>query len=136
MEFSPKSGDESFAKKPLVLAVDDNQDNLDLIGFTLGLMGCNFITADNGEKAIAAAQAYQPALILLDIMLPDLNGIDIVARLRQDARTKDVPIIAVTALARPEDRTKVLAAGCNDYISKPYVVDELEVILRRYLGEI
>lgn len=135
MQFSSSSGDESVIKRPLVLAVDDNQDNLDLIGFTLGLMGCAFITAENGEKAIFFAHSYQPDLILLDIMLPDINGIDIVTQLRQDSRTKNTIVIAVTALARPEDRANVLAAGCNDYISKPYVVDELEVILSRYLQQ-
>jgi len=133
MEFSLGSSDRLVAQRPLVLAVDDNEDNLVLIGFTLELIGCAFITADTGETAIALAQRYLPDLILLDIMLPDINGIEIVTRLREDTRTKKIPIIAVTALARAEDRTNILGAGCNDYITKPYVVDDLELILRRYM---
>ncbi|WP_242056867.1 response regulator [Planktothrix sp. FACHB-1355] len=134
MEFSLGDSIQSVAQRPLVLAVDDNEDNLILISFTLELVGCAFLTADTGETAIALAQSHQPDLILLDIMLPDLNGIEIVTRLRQDPRTKKIPIVAVTALARAEDRANIIAAGCNDYITKPYVVDDLEVILRRYLN--
>lgn len=134
MEFSLGGGEESVSQKPLVLAVDDNEDNLVLISFTLDLIGCNFITAKNGETTIKLAQTHQPDLILLDIMLPDINGIEIITRLRENSQTKDIPVIAVTALARPEDRRNILAAGCNDYISKPYVVDDLEAVLRRYLN--
>lgn len=134
MEFSLGSGEESVSQRPLVLAVDDNEDNLVLISFTLDLIGCNFITAKNGETALQLAQTYLPDLILLDIMLPDINGIEIITRLRENLPTKDIPVIAVTALARPEDQQNILAAGCNDYISKPYVVDDLEVVLRRYLN--
>ena len=134
MEFSLDGTKQPTSKKPLILAVDDNQDNLLLISFTLDLIGCNFITAENGETAITLAQNHQPDLILLDIMLPDVNGIEIVARLQQDSRTAKIPIIAVTALARAEDQANLRAAGCVDYISKPYVVDELEVVLRRHLA--
>jgi CheY-like chemotaxis protein len=67
-------------------------------------------------------------------MLPDLDGIEFVSRLRQNPRTKMIPVIAVTAMARTEDRDRILSAGCNDYISKPYIVDDLEALLRRYLS--
>jgi two-component system, cell cycle response regulator DivK len=115
------------------LAVDDNEDNLGLISFTLDLFGFAFISAPDGQMTLDLAQTHQPDLILLDIMLPDLDGIEVVRRLKQDSRTKSIKIIAVTALARDEDRDRILAAGCEDYISKPYMVDDLEALLRHYL---
>ncbi|HAX78815.1 MAG TPA: response regulator [Cyanobacteria bacterium UBA11372] len=133
MEISRGSGEQAVTQRPLVLAVDDNEDNLGLISFTLDLFGFAFISAPDGQTTLELAQTHQPDLILLDIMLPDLDGIEVVRRLKQDLRTSSIKIIAVTALARDEDRASILAAGCQDYISKPYMVDDLEALLRRYL---
>ena len=133
MEISRGSGEQAVTQRPLVLAVDDNEDNLGLISFTLDLFGFAFISAPDGQTTLELAQTHQPDLILLDIMLPDLDGIEVVRRLKQDSRTRSIKIIAVTALARDEDRDRILAAGCQDYISKPYMVDDLEALLRRYL---
>lgn len=133
MEISRGSGEQAVTQRPLILAVDDNEDNLGLISFTLDLFGFSFISAPDGQTTLELAQNYQPDLILLDIMLPDLDGIEVVRRLKQDSRTKSIKIIAVTALARDEDRERILDAGCEDYISKPYMVDDLEALLRRYL---
>ena len=133
MEISRGSGEQAVNQRPLVLAVDDNEDNLGLISFTLDLFGFAFISAPDGQTTLELAQTHQPDLILLDIMLPDLDGIEVVRRLKQDLRTSSIKIIAVTALARDEDRASILAAGCQDYISKPYMVDDLEALLRRYL---
>ncbi len=134
MEISRGSGEQAVTQRPLVLAVDDNEDNLGLISFTLDLFGFAFISAPDGQTTLELALSYQPDLILLDIMLPDLDGIEVVRRLKQDSRTSSIKIIAVTALARDEDRDRILAAGCQDYISKPYMVDDLEALLRRYLA--
>lgn len=125
---------ESSVVGPLVLAVDDNEDNLVLIAFTLELFGYRFITATDGQTALAAAQNEQPDLILLDIMLPDLDGIEVIRRLKENPQTQNIPLVAVTALARTEDRDRLLRAGCDAYISKPYVVDEIESVLRQFLG--
>lgn len=134
MEFSRGSGQPNVDQQRLVLAVDDNEDNLMLITFVLELFGCSFISASDGQTALSLIQDNHPDLILLDIMLPDLDGIEFVSRLRQNPRTKMIPVIAVTAMARTEDRDRILSAGCNDYISKPYIVDDLEALLRRYLS--
>lgn len=134
MEISRSSGEQAVTQRPLVLAVDDNEDNLGLISFTLDLFGFAFISAPDGKTTLELAQSHQPDLILLDIMLPDLDGIEVVRRLKLDSRTKSIKIIAVTALARDEDRDRILAAGCEDYISKPYMVDDLEALLHRYLS--
>jgi CheY-like chemotaxis protein len=121
------------AKAPLILAVDDHEDNLLLLTEVLSPFECTIIPASNGQSAVVLAQNYQPNLILLDIMLPDFNGVEVVYRLREDPKTSNIPIIAVTALARAEDRDRLLMAGCNEYISKPYMLDELEALIHRYL---
>lgn len=135
MEISRGNEPQPTNQRPLILAVDDNQDNLDLISFTLELFGCAFIAAADGQTTLELAQNYQPDAILLDIMLPDIDGLKLIRLLKQDSRTKDATIIAVTALARSEDRERILAAGCDDYITKPYNVDELEALIRHYLNK-
>lgn len=133
MEITRTNDAQTVPQRPLVLAVDDNEDNLNLINFTLDLFGFAFISAPDGETTLELARSYQPDLILLDIMLPDLDGVELIGMLKQDSRTKEIPIIAVTALARAEDQERILAAGCNEYISKPYMVEDLEALIRRYL---
>lgn len=135
MELALGSSEQSAAQQPLVLVVDDNEDNLLLLAFLLEQMGCAFVTAVDGQTALDFAQLYQPALILLDMMLPDFDGMEVLSRLKQNSLTTGIPVIAVTALARPEDRDRILSAGCNEYVTKPYVVDELEEMLRRYLNQ-
>lgn len=118
---------------PLILLVDDNRDNLWLIEKALESLECEILTANNGEVAISLAQTHKLALILLDIMLPDIDGIEVITRLKQDHQTKLIPIIAVTALARSEDKEKILMAGCDSYLSKPYLLEELEKKVQFYL---
>lgn len=133
MERSIGSSAQSAAQ-PLVLVVDDNEDNLLLLAFLLEQLGCAIITAADGQTALDLVQTQPPSLILLDMMLPDLDGMDVLCCLKQNPLTTDIPVIAVTAMARPEDRERILAAGCNEYVTKPYVIDELEALLRRYLS--
>jgi len=121
-------------QRPLVLAVDDSTDDLVLITQALALFGYAFITATDGPTALQLIQTYQPELILLDIVLRGMSGIEIVRELKQQPQTRKIPVIAVTVLARPEDRTQILAAGCNDYINKPYRLEDLEMMLQRYLS--
>jgi CheY-like chemotaxis protein len=135
MEFSVSSGEPSVARQPLVLVVDDNEDNLSLLAFVVEQLDCKIVTAVNGQTALDLALSYPPALILLDMMLPDIDGIEVLSRLRQNPLTAMIPVIAVTAMARAQDRDRILSAGCNEYVTKPYNVDEIEVLLRRYLGQ-
>lgn len=120
--------------RPLVLAVDDDEDNLLLLAYALEPLGCSLLTAVDGLSALQTAQTYHPDLILLDILLPCMDGIEVVSQLRQDPKTQEIPVIAVTALAIGKDRECLLQAGCNDYISKPYMIDEIEVKVRHYLS--
>lgn len=128
------SGNRDKIDKPLVLAVDDNEDNLQLLMQLLELIECTFITATNGQTALAKAEKYQPDLILLDMMLPDLSGIDITYSLKQNPQTQAIPIIAVTAMARAEDREQFLLAGCVDHVTKPYMIEHLVATINRYIS--
>lgn len=120
-------------EQPLILAVDDNDDNLQLLTQLLVLMECSYITATDGITTLELAQKYQPKLILLDMMLPDLSGIEVASRLKQNVQTTSIPIVAVTAMARAEDKESFIVAGCVDYVTKPYIIEDLEVIIRRYV---
>ncbi len=124
---------ETTAKQARILAVDDNEDNLLLLREVLNIFDCLLMTATHGQTALCLAQAYKPDLILLDVMLPDLNGVEVVRHLKQNKITEHIPVIAVTALAREEDRDRLLAAGCCEYITKPYMLEDLEAIVRCYL---
>lgn len=134
MELSFFSSAQTATRQPLVLVVDDNEDNLLLLAFVLEQLGCELLTAADGQTALDLAKSFKPTLILLDMMLPDLDGMEVCSRLRQNPLTTNIPVIAVTAMARAEDRERILEAGCNEYVSKPYAVDELEVLLSRYLS--
>lgn len=120
-------------REPLVLVVDDSEDNLQLLVQLLELMECSSITATNGETSIEKAKSDRPHLILLDIMLPDISGVEVVRRLKQEPQTEKIPIVAVTAMARSEDRESFLAAGCVECVTKPYDIDALEVLIRKYV---
>ncbi|MBC7969380.1 MAG: response regulator [Verrucomicrobia bacterium] len=120
--------------KHCILAVDDHDDNLLLVTQILARHDRTLLTAQNGETALTLAQTFRPDLILLDIVLPDLSGFDVVRQLRQNAATASIPVIAVTALARADDRRKLLQAGCNDCVSKPYLLEDLELAVDRCLN--
>jgi len=129
----PDRSEQINTEQPLILAVDDNDDNLQLLTQLLVLMECSYITATDGITTLELAQKYQPKLILLDMMLPDLSGIEVASRLKQNAQTASISIVAVTAMARAEDKESFIVAGCVDYVTKPYIIDDLEVIIRRYV---
>lgn len=120
-------------KQPLVLAVDDDEDNLHLITQILEIIGYPFITATDGKTTLLQVKNYQPDLILLDIMLPDISGVEITRILQQDSQTKEIPIVAVTAMAAVEERQLFRSIGCVDCAIKPYDLDELETIIHKYV---
>ena len=130
------SGLVTVNNKQIILAVDDDEDNLLLLTEVLEPLNCLVMTATRGQTALLLAQGYQPDLILLDVMLPDVNGIEVVQRLKQNQETAKIPVVAVTALAREEDRDLLILAGCSNYISKPYLLEDLEALIRLYLPRI
>ncbi|HEY9658091.1 MAG TPA: response regulator, partial [Allocoleopsis sp.] len=99
------------------------------------LFGCRFVGKTNCNAALTVVRQYHPDLILMDILMPEQDGISFVRHLRQNITTCQIPIIAVTALARAEDREAILLSGFTDYLSKPYLLDDLEVLVRQHLGQ-
>lgn len=118
---------------PLILAVEDNEDNLVLMRYALEAVGCRSICLQDSYSAVVLAKEHQPDLILLDILLPGLSGIDIVKLLKREPLTYHIPVIAVTALASAEDRERILFAGFDDYLSKPFMIEEFESKIDQHL---
>ena len=118
-----------------VLIVEDEPDTQDLMRTVVEdlLGGVATICAD-GERAVFEAVERPPAIILLDLMLPSLSGWEVARRLRQNQRTKDIPIIAVTALARSQERESAMHAGCDGYVSKPFAPDDVARLVAQTLA--
>ena len=126
-------GAPTSSRRATVLIVDDNDDNLLLLSYALEEIGYATIQGSCGSDAIELATRHVPDLVLLDILLPDMNGMTVIRHLRRRPQMRQVPIIAVTALARPSERSKIIAAGFTAYISKPYMLDELYALISSYL---
>jgi len=109
----------------LILIVEDNEKNRKLERDILQFHGYRTAEAETGEDGVALAQATPPALILMDIQLPGMSGIEALACLRADTRTQHIPVVAVTASAMDQDRTRIMAAGFNGYQRKPISIKEL-----------
>jgi two-component system cell cycle response regulator DivK len=107
-----------------VLVVEDNELNLKLLNDLLEYHGYTVITTRLGEEALGLARQYKPDVILMDIQLPDISGMEATRRLKADEETGTIPIIAVTAFAMSGDEAKILASGCDAYIAKPFNVAE------------
>jgi CheY-like chemotaxis protein len=123
----------STTKPPLILVVDDDEDNLLLMTHVLDHLGFSWITAVDGISALQKAQTAQPALILLDILMPHMSGAEVLARLKEDSKVKKIPVIAVTALANTSEREDLMLAGFDDYVSKPYMLEDVEAAVQRHL---
>ena len=116
-----------------VLLVDDNTTNLQLLHETLDGQGYRLLIAKNGKTALAIAQKANPALILLDIMMPEMDGYEVCRRLKSDENTNGIPIIFITALADEDDEAKGLALGAVDYITKPFNPELVRARVRIHL---
>ncbi len=118
-----------------VLIIEDNPDNLELVTYLLEAYGHEISTADNGELGIEAVRREQPDIVLCDIHLPGVDGYAVARSLKSDASTRDIPLLAVTALAMVGDSDKVSAAGFDGYITKPIEPENFVTQVDRYLGE-
>ena len=123
-------------KRKRILVVEDNQINLALLKQLLEVHGYEILETPEGLQAIDIARDEQPDLILMDIGLPDICGLDVTRLLKQDHKTKSIPIIAVTALATPEDEKKGLESGCDAYIAKPIALGNLLRIIESFLSSV
>ncbi len=119
--------------KHKILVVDDEPDALELIGFNLRTAGYEVITAEDGNAALKKARAALPDLILLDLMIPEVDGLEVCKILRRDAQTSGIPIIMVTAKAAELDRVLGLELGANDYVTKPFSPRELVLRVKNLL---
>ena len=106
--------------KRKILIVEDELDIVDLLQSQVKALGYDSIVAGNGKQAVDLAVAEVPDLILMDIMLPVMDGLDATRQIRQNPKTRSIPIIAVTALSSRRDKEKCLRSGCDDYLSKPF----------------
>jgi signal transduction histidine kinase len=113
---------------PTILIVDDEEKNLKLLRAMLSVERCEVVTAPDGETALKLIDEHLPDLILLDVMMPGMNGFDVCHRLKADARTQIIPVLMVTALRDKEDRVMALRAGADDFLSKP--IDRTELLVR------
>jgi CheY-like chemotaxis protein len=121
------------ATGPIILLAEDNEANIETIGDYLQDKGYAMHYARNGLFAVQRARALHPALILMDIQMPVMDGLTAIREIRADAAIKDVPIVALTALAMPGDRERCLAAGATDYMSKPVSLKALAALVARLL---
>ena len=117
-------GDQPDAAPKTVLVIEDNELNLKLLNDLLEYQGYTVITTRLGEPALGLARQYKPDLILMDIQLPDISGIEATQRLKNDQQTRAIPIIAITAFAMSGDQARILASGSDAYLSKPFNVAE------------
>jgi DNA-binding response OmpR family regulator len=120
--------------KANILVVDDEPDLLELIDTNLTAAGFNVLTATSGGEALRQARAHQPQLILLDVMLPELDGLEVCKLLRRDPATRGIPIVMLTARAGEIDRVLGLELGADDYVTKPFSVRELVLRVKKLLA--
>src|SRR4030043_1116137 len=114
--------------KPVILVVDDQLQNIELLEAHLVPQGYEIVKATNGEEALGKLSGNQIDLILLDRMMPQMSGFEVLEKLRADEKTRLIPVVMITALRETEDRVKALEAGCDDFISKPF--DKIELLAR------
>ncbi len=116
-----------------ILVIEDNPINMELITDLLNVTGYRVLQAGDAETGITLARTERPALILMDISLPGMDGLTATRILKQDPITRDIPVVALTAHAMKGDKEKILAAGCTDYISKPIDTRTLPKMIAHFI---
>ena len=117
-----------------VLIVEDNELNMKLFQDLLEAHGVNTVGTDDGMTVMDLAREHKPDLVLMDIQLPEISGLEVTKWLKDDEELKHVPVVAVTAFAMKGDEQKIREGGCEDYISKPISVSSFMEVIERYLG--
>ena len=121
-------------EKQLFLLVEDFEDSRFMMRRLLEMAGYAVIEASDGEQAVALAISEQPELILMDLSLPKLDGLAATRQIRQYEESRNTPIVAISAHDSPESRTEALAAGCDEYVTKPIDFDQLGEVLKHFLS--
>ena len=125
---------EEMPKPPLILIVEDNELNINTISSYLAAKGYRPIVAADGQSAIDLTQKHHPDLILMDIQMPGMDGLEAIGCIRQNPQLAEIPIVALTALAMEGDRDKCLSAGANDYLTKPVKLKQLNQTIQQWLN--
>lgn len=121
-------------KKKTILIVEDNELNMKLFHDLIEAQGYNVLTTRDGMEALKLARAHRPDLILMDIQLPEISGLEVSKWIKEDDRLRDIPIIAVTAFAMKGDEDRIRDGGCEAYIAKPISVTHFLETVDRFLA--
>jgi len=111
---------------PKILVIEDNDDNRDILKHQLEYLGYEVVEAADGLEGLKRVEKEIPDFVIVDVMMPGIDGKEVTRRLRADAKTKELPILAATVLFHTEDIHGCLAAGCNDVLSKPFTLQQLK----------
>jgi two-component system, cell cycle response regulator DivK len=117
-----------------ILVVEDQEDNRQILRDLLNSVGYQILEAEDGARGVAAAEAERPDLILMDIQLPGMDGLELTRQLKRDPRRRHIIILALTAYAMKGDDAKALAAGCDGYITKPIDLDAFVALIATHLA--
>jgi len=118
-----------------VLIVEDNELNMKLFNDLLEAHGYQTLQTRNGVEAVSIARAHHPHLILMDIQLPEVSGLQVTQWLKDDPTLADIPVVAITAFAMKGDEEKILQGGCEAYLSKPISVVKFLETVRKFIGD-
>ena len=119
-----------------ILYVEDNEYNRKIVRQLLSRSPCRLMEANDGEAGVALARSEQPDLILMDVQLPKMSGLDATRLLTTEAATRHIPIIVITSYALSGDREKAMQAGASNYLAKPYSPSELLAMVKHYLPDL
>ena len=123
------------ARTKTVLIVEDNELNMKLFHDLLDAHGYDTLQTRSGKDALALTREHRPDLILMDIQLPEISGLDVIRMIKSDETVCDIPIIAVTAFAMKGDEERIRSGGCEAYISKPISIGSFIATIRQFIGE-
>ena len=119
----------------VILIVEDEFDNREIMRTVVeDLLGYSVLTASDGAAALEAIAEHQPDLILMDLMMPVLDGFEAIKHIKSTPRTANIPVLAVSALSRPNDRERALEHGASAYVCKPFDIEELTSMIERYVS--
>jgi two-component system, cell cycle response regulator DivK len=131
----PAAAEPSRIAARRILVVEDNELNMKLLNNVLEAHGYDVLSTGRGEVAIEWAEQYRPDLILMDLQLPDLSGLEATRRLKANEETSSIPVIAVTAFAMAGDERRALEHGCDAYVTKPIVLRDFLNLIVDFIGE-
>jgi two-component system alkaline phosphatase synthesis response regulator PhoP len=118
-----------------VLVVEDHPDMLEVLSWQMEMLGFTVITANRGEEAVNKAIEEKPQLILMDMMMPGMDGLEATRLIRANPETRNIPILAATVFFRESDLRNCIDAGCNDFIVKPFTFQELQGKIQEFIPE-